>query len=442
MQLKDSAGYLTSGATPGALELYETANRDLRCYLRDPIGTADAAIAQSPRFLMAHVFKAWLYLLSTEPAATAAARGILDAARELPGNERERMHFEAASALSEGRWREASRRLEDLSIEYPRDGLALQVGHQVDFFRGDARMLRDRIARALPAWTRSQAGFHALLGMHAFGLEECGEYGAAESQGRRALEIEPRDSWAQHAVAHVMEMQSRQADGIAWMRANPEAWSHESFFAVHNWWHLALFHLDRGEHAEALALYDGPIRGNRSALAMEMIDASAMLWRMQLRGIEAGKRWQALADDWQAAKHEGGYAFNDVHAMMAYVGAGRDEAAHAVIEAQRAAMRSPGDNAAFTREVGHPAALAIQAFGAGDYLRCIELLRNVRGITHRFGGSHAQRDVFDLTLIEAALRGRQNGLAAALSAERLSAKPTNPYSRVLLQRASGLAMAA
>lgn len=111
-------------------------------------------------------------------------------------------------------------------------------------------MLRDRIGRALPSWGSDMPGYHAILGMQAFGLEEMGEYIRAEKLGRTAVEIEPRDGWAQHAVAHVMEMQSRQKDGIAWMRADPEAWTRESFLKVHNWWHLALFHYDLGETGE------------------------------------------------------------------------------------------------------------------------------------------------------------------------------------------------
>jgi hypothetical protein len=173
---------------------------------------------------------------------------------------REAGHVAALGALSKGRWHRAGLLLEDLSIDMPRDALALQAGHQIDFFTGNARMLRDRIARALPAWDAAMPGYHAMLSAHAFGLEETGDYARAEASGRHAVELEPRDGWGQHAVAHVMEMQSRQADGIAWMRANPDNWTAESFFQVHNWWHLALFHFDLGEIDAVLALYDGPIR--------------------------------------------------------------------------------------------------------------------------------------------------------------------------------------
>jgi hypothetical protein len=254
--------------------------------------------------------------------------------------------------------------------------------------------------------------------MHAFGLEETGNYARAEAQGRLSVELEPRDGWGQHAVAHVMEMQGRRREGAAWMRANPDAWSRESFFAVHNWWHLALFHLGLDEIDEVLALFDGPIYGKTSPVILEMVDASALLWRLYLRGVDVGNRWNAVADRWEPVASAGNYAFNDMHAMMAFVGAGRDSAAKAVLEAQQAAMDGSGDNAAFTREVGHAATRAIRAFGDGNYAGTVELLRPVRNYAHRFGGSHAQRDLIDLTLIEAAARAGQDRLAAALLAER------------------------
>ena len=111
-----------------------------------------------------------------------------------------------------------------------------------------------------------------------------------------------------------MEMQGRQRDGIAWMRGNTEGWSRDSFFAVHNWWHLALYHLDLGEIDEVLALFDGPIYGAQSKVVLEMIDASAMLWRLHLRGIDVGERWEAVADAWEPIADAGNYAFNDAHA--------------------------------------------------------------------------------------------------------------------------------
>ena len=416
--MKESNGYDISGATPESLDTLEKGLYELRCYVGDPVATVNKALAERPTLVMGYVLRAWLHLLGTEPAGVPVAREAHAAAQALPANDRERRHLHAIGELIEGRWRAAGLVLEDVSIDYPRDGLALQAGHSIDFFTGDSRMLRDRIARALPSWDKSIPGYHATLGMYAFGLEETGDYARAESAGRLSVELEPRDGWGQHAVAHVLEMQDRRRDGIAWMRRNPEAWSRESFFAGHNWWHLALFHLGLDEINEVLALFDGPIYGKKSNVILEMIDASALLWRLYLRGVDVGNRFRVLADNWTPFAAAGNYAFNDVHAMMAFVGANRTEEAGAVLEAQRSAIAADGDNADFAREVGHPAALAIKSFGDGNYAEAVRLLRPIRSYAHRFGGSHAQRDLIDLTIIEAAARSGQERLARALRVER------------------------
>lgn len=303
-------------------------------------------------------------------------------------------------------------------------------------------MLRDRIARALPHWGRSLPGYHAVIGMHAFGLEESGDYAQAEKQGRLSVELEPRDGWGQHSVAHVMEMTNRPRDGVAWMRGNVDAWSPDSFFAVHNWWHLAVYHLELEQIDEVLRLYDGPIYGKRSTVILEMIDAAALLWRLHLRGVHLGDRWEALADNWTPHIGAGNYVFNDVHAAMAFAGSRRPQSLQALLETQRAAMGSAGDNAYFAREVGHSATLAIQAFGEGSYAEAVRLLRPIRNIAHRFGGSHAQRDVLDLTLIEASFRAGNSALAAALAAERAAVRPHSPLARLFVQRSLRLEQAA
>ncbi|MER9016040.1 tetratricopeptide repeat protein [Mesorhizobium sp. M0898] len=439
MAVSDAFGLTLSGATEAGLSSYSRAVRELQCFIGDPVGSVDRAIAEDPGFVMAHVFKGYLFGLATEREATAVAKACHEAALPLAATTREQAHVAALGHLAEGRWHEAARVLEDIAIEFPLDALALQTGHQIDFFTGNARMLRDRIGRALPSWQSDMPGYHAILGMQAFGLEEMGDYARAEKLGRTAVDLEPRDGWAQHAVAHVMEMQSRQKDGILWMRANPEAWTRESFLQVHNWWHLALFHYDLGEIDEVLALYDGPIYGERSTLALNMVDASAILWRLHLGGVDVGERWATLAANWLPMASAGHYAFNDAHAMMAFVGAGLEAPARNLLEAQREAMRGKDDNAGFTRDVGHPLTLAIKAFGEGNYAGTIRLIRPIRAIAHRFGGSHAQRDVIDLTLIEAALRSGDGAMARALAAERALARPDSPLSALFSRRATALA---
>lgn len=424
--MKDAQGQSLSGANATALLAYQAALDNFKCFIGDPVADVERAIAASPEMTMAHVLKAWLNLLGTEPAGQPVAQAACAAAARLPANERESLHLRAATLLSQGQWARAGRVLEDLSIAYPLDLLALQAGQQVDYFTGDARMLRDRIARAMPHWQRGMPGYHAVLSLRAFGLEEAGDYGQAERHGRAAVELEPRDGWGWHAVAHVLEMRNEPAAGMQWLAPNAATWSEGSFFAVHNWWHLALFHLALGDDDAVLRLYDEAIGGAGSTVMLDLIDASALLWRLHLRGADLGERWDALAARWLEAGRAGRFAFNDLHMMMALVGAGREDDQLTLLRVLEEAMARNDDNAMFTRAAGHPAALALHAFGRGDHSRCAELLRDIRSGAHRFGGSHAQRDVIDLTLLAAAQRCGQPALAQALLAERQAVRPQAP----------------
>jgi tetratricopeptide (TPR) repeat protein len=423
MLIRDPSGLELTGASQAAADKYGEALQAWACYAGDPMALLGEALADSPQFVMAHALSASLCLMGTNAETAAVGRQSIEAARDLPASSRERAHLAALKAFAGGELRKAARILEDVSTEAPRDIVALQAGQVIDFFLGDSRNLRDRIGRTLPAWSRADADYHNVLGMLAFGLEETGHYARAEEAGREALELERRNSWAQHAVAHVMEMQDRRADGIAFMRADIDAWTHQNFFQVHNWWHLALFHLGLGEVEETLRLFDGPIFGGRSDMALDLVDAAAMLWRLHLLDIDLGERMTALSEHYEAKGSPGVYAFDDVHAMMAHVGAGRREAQAEIRNAQIRAIEGPGDNAYFAREVGLPMVEALAAFGAGDFDTVLERLRPVRNIANRYGGSHAQRDLIDLTLIEAARRGGRKALHAALLAERETAKP-------------------
>jgi tetratricopeptide (TPR) repeat protein len=428
--MRDAVGYPLSGCKTPALDLLDRAGHEFRCFAGNPLATAEAALAAAPELVMAQVLRAWLLLLSTEAPAVPLAAQALAQARLLPRNERESLHLRAAELVCHGHWRAAGLVLEELSAAYPLDSLALQAGQQIDFFCGDTRMLRDRVLAVLPAWSDAVPGWHSVLGMLAFGLEENGDYARAERLGRQAVELEPRDAWAQHAVAHVLEMQGRRDEGIRWMEGN-HGWQQDNFLATHNWWHLALHHLAHDNAAAVLKLYDGPIHGHRPTVVAELIDASALLWRTELRGHAVGERWDALATLWEPHAASGNYAFNDLHAAMAFARAGRDAALRDLFRSQEQALSRGDDNAGFTRDVGAPAVRAFVAFAQNDFARAVELLRPIRTRTNRFGGSHAQRDVIEQTLIEAAQRGGQAALARAWMTQRQSlAEQRRPGARL------------
>jgi tetratricopeptide (TPR) repeat protein len=431
----DAQGNTVSGATLEAAELLDGAIEAFNIYRGDPVALADRAIEAAPHFAMAHIFKAHLFSLATEPEAAREARTILGTVKALRLSEREASHVAALDLLLDGQWTAAAMALDRHNADYPRDILALQAGHLVDFYRASARGLRDRMARVLPRWSTDTPGYSILLGMHAFGLEETGDYGRAEDTGREALHLQPLDSWAHHAVAHVMEMQGRAEDGIGWMIAREPHWAgDDNFFRVHNWWHLSLCHLDLGQADKVLELYDGPIRQHRSLVALDMVDASALLWRLHLSGHDVGDRWHELAAAWD--KHADGrtYPFNDWHAVMAYLGAGRT----AEVERILAGFRADGGVAEvgeWGRKTALPLVEGFVAFWRGDFEAAADVLHGARFIANTFGGSHAQRDIVDWTLTEATVRGGLTGMAEALANERLALKPHSPVNRSFLTRA-------
>lgn len=445
--LTDRHGNAVSTSNRAAVEQLDAALALLLGYRAEVLPAVEAVIAGQPDFAMAHAMRAGLMVLSFEQACVAEAEASIAAAWDLPGiTPREAAHLAAARSWCAGDFAGAKRRYEALAAAHPRDLLAQLLAHQFCFFLGDAAGLRDHPTRAMRAWREAETDFSWLLGMQAFGLEENRQYAQAEDAGRMALALQPGDAWALHAVAHVMEMQGRDAEGVAFLAQRRADWKPATLLAVHNAWHQALFHLERGDARQVLRIYDTEVAAGVAAgaaqPAIELVDASAMLWRLLLRGADTGGRFGLLSAAWEKAGGEGFYAFSDLHAVMAHLGAGREDAAAHVIGAMRRAAAGQGTNAALTRAVGLPLAEGFFAFARGAHGRAVDAIAPVRPGAIAFGGSNAQRDVIALTLLEAAIRAGDRAMARALAAERVVAKPESPLARMLAARAGGLAMAA
>ena len=342
-----------------------------------------------------------------------------------------RRHAFAARAWLDGDQVLAAERYGAIVADCPRDILALVVAHAFDFRLGLRQMLRDRIARVLPHWHAAIPFYASVLAMYAFGLEENGQYGRAERMARRALELDPRHAGAVHAISHVMEMQGRCREGLAFLTATEAAWV-DTGFAVHLAWHRALFHLEAGDAQSALAVYDARIA--QSCSMSELADASALLWRLQFCDTRLGARWSQLADRWDGQVLAGARSFYITHAMMAFAAAGRTVAVQRIFDLLREAD-SGAPSALYSEEaLVLPLCTALFAFSRRDYATCIERLVRVRDIAHRCGGSLAQCDLIQLTVVEAALRARKVNLARVLVAERMAQKPSSRLNRRFEQR--------
>jgi hypothetical protein len=175
---------------------------------------------------MGHCLKGYLGMLACTTATHNDVRQSLEfmATRHSALTRREQTHLAALEAWFAGDLRTACGLWDDILVDHPTDLLALRLQHFATFWTGKSMALRDGIARAWHAWDEQTPGYSYVLGMYAFGLEEAGDYAAAEARGKRAVELNPDDLWAIHAVAHVLEMQGRLHDGMAWLSYPCDVW--------------------------------------------------------------------------------------------------------------------------------------------------------------------------------------------------------------------------
>jgi tetratricopeptide (TPR) repeat protein len=403
-----------------SVALLDIAIEELAALAGDPVADADAAVAADDSLVLGHIYRAYLQLYGTTPEGVAAAGEILKQLDETAMGERELHHLRAARHWAKGDWEATTRSLERALLCHPRDLLALKVAQDLYFFLGNRLELRDIAARVLPAWPRDRPGWGYVQGIYAFGLEENADYRQAEARARAALDCNPKDVWSVHALAHVFEMEGNQRDGVDFLTASAPDWS-PSYFAIHNWWHRGLYHLELGEIGETLALYDDPIRAGRSTEWLDVVDAAALLWRLSLFGVDVAERAGQLAADIDDLVGSPVYIFNDWHAVMAFGLAGDVERTERVIASNRH-LAAP-TNAGAAERAGLALLEAFAAFAACRPDRAIDLLIDIRPRASAVGGSHAQRDVIDLTLIAAAARSGDDSLARALVTERVARKP-------------------
>jgi hypothetical protein len=431
MQFRDSRHLALTAASSLAADRYDEIVDRIARYHPDPFAAIDLALAEDPSFVSAHCARAAIGVMAAERPAEGLIRASLAAVQHLEPNERERRHLSAAEVWLSGDFHRSADLYGKIALDYPNDLLALQVAHLGDFYLGRQRMLRERPAHALPHYDARMPGSGYVLGMLAFGLEETNRFERAQATGLEALARNARDVWALHAVTHCYEMTGKVAEGARFLEDRRGDWASGNGFAFHNFWHLALFELERGNVARVLELFDHAIFPKPSAVAIELVDASALLFRLYLRRIDVGQRAASVASAWSDPAHHGYYAFNDVHAVMAFLVDGRIDEARRLVRELELASGEDGSNAQMSRHVGLPLAQALIAFAEARYERVVETLWPLRLGAHAFGGSNAQRDIIDQTLGEAALRAGNPGVARALAAERRLFRPESSWARHL-----------
>lgn len=431
--IRDAQGHHLTDASADAARSIDAAVRAYTLAYGDPIAQFDVAREAAPGCTMARLGKAWVLAMSNDPAGVATARTSAEQIRDMPMNERERAHLAALEHAAVGRWASAVTLLDRHLMRYPFDLMAHQTVMRLDGFLGRFHLTAARTSRALPLWSKDRPGYGIIFSFHGFGLEELGDYERAEDVSRAAAELEPHGYWPHHAVSHVLEMTGRPGDGLKWMDDREPLWSgKDNTNRVHIHWHKALFHVERGDHEAALALLDGPVRATLRPVGTSLCNATALLWRLEMLGLEAGERWHDYVQLWQGRANGATSVFNDIHAALTMLRAG-DENGFERLRSQMAETASAGTEQSPTwREVGLPVVNGLRDFTLGAYASAVAHLLPARFNLARMGGSHAQRDIIDWTLTEAAVRAGMRDVAVALANERLASRPgSNPNQRLL-----------
>jgi len=380
-------------------------------------------VAIDDDLVLGHILKAYLLLYASSADGTRNAAALLKRFEGTDAglNERELLHLRTARAWAAGDWDGATHLLERALLHNSRDLLALKLAQDLYLQLGQSRELQGVASRVRRAWPPERPGWGYLQGLFAFGLEENGEYAQAEVFARAALHHNAQDTWAAHALAHVLAMQSRPQEGIAFLTETERDWS-SSFFAVHQWWHKALFHLDLGDPDSALSLYDGPIRKDSSLKWPDLVDAAALLWRLSLLGLDVKERATELTRDIEPLLAEPTYIFNDWHAVMAFSLAGRHDLSGRLLASNR--RDAHGTNKTVAEQAGLALLEGFDSFASGQVDRAADVLTHVGPFAHAVGGSHIQRDIISLTVIHAAPTTRDTAKVVDLEAHRNRALAT------------------
>ncbi|MFY0612334.1 MAG: tetratricopeptide repeat protein [Hyphomicrobiaceae bacterium] len=436
---QDAQGHSLTGANADTASHVDLAVRAFTLNYGDANAHLTAALEVSPECAMAGLLRCWLLALSNDPAQIAKIGGLLAELPEAAMNERERSHLAALRLAASGRWASAVAALDRHLMTYPHDLTAHQCALRLDGYLGRFHRTAGRSARALPFWSKDQPGHSILKSFYGFGLEELGEYGRAEEIGRAAADVEPYGYWSHHAVSHVLEMTGRPDEGVAWMEQRLPFWSDaQCNNRVHIWWHKALFHIELGRSDEALRLYDDEILTAMRPVGTQLCNATALLWRLEMLGCEAGGRWQHQHTLWQKQANGKTSPFNEIHAAIAALRAGERPAFEALQATMRQSAETGSELAATYGGVAVPIVEAMAKFVDGKYGDAVDHLLAVRADLWRMGGSIAQRDVIEWTLAEAAVRASMPGVARSLANERLAARPQSVVNRDILKHAEAL----
>jgi tetratricopeptide (TPR) repeat protein len=423
---QDQWGYSVTSEEPDAVEALNQAFNGYFQFRTDAMKNLDASIEADPDFALPHAGKGILLESLKKPELHHAAHNELEAAKkaQTPTTAREHHYIAALEAALAGQVTTAVTHYQQIAIDHPHDLFAIRLAQSELFWIGEVAWMRDISESVAPHWAADVPGYSSYLSIRSFGLEENGDYNLAEKYGRQAVDLDPTDCWGAHAVAHVLVMQGRLDDGISWLSELNGNWSAANHMAHHLWWHLALFYTEHGDYDAGLDIYDQRLRDLDSPLMQAMPDFyvdiqndTALLQRLELRGIDIGDRWQPIAELAKARIGNHYSPFTSAHCALALAAADRfDEAKELVRHIREFIAVDVGPLGPRYALAVLPASEAAVAHRKGEHQRVIDILMPARRNLWQMGGSHAQRDLFFQLLVDSAVKlGRRDILDLLLS---------------------------
>jgi tetratricopeptide (TPR) repeat protein len=438
---KDCRGLALTTVSEQAVAAFDRVIDGYLGYRADLAARMEALLAADTDFGLAHCLRGYLFMMSFRGDMLGAARAALADARRCPGSAREQAHAAALAHWIDGDPDRAVAVWDHILDAHPHDILAFRLAHFVNFWSGRPEAMLASVLAVERHWSAALPGYASLLAC--FAHEEAGYYLLAENAGRAAIRLDPTDLWAAHGVAHVLDMTGRRTEGIAWIEGLQARWDGSNNLKHHLWWHQAMYHLELGDFAKVLALYDSgfrdlasPLTGMAPDLYIDMQNAASMLFRLGRHGVDLGDRWVELADKAEARIGDCQSAFTVVHWMMALAATGRDAAAAAMLSGMEDFARGGQPIAQLVRDVALPVARAVLANGQGRHGQAVALMRPVLGEMYRMGGSHAQQDVLEQMFLDSALKAGSDADVRLLLERVAGRHPMPPIRR------RGYAMAA
>lgn len=418
--VKDAYGNAVSSSSRAAVDAYDRGVRALLGFGASAIDEFRAAVDADPDFALARAaLGISLVLAEKMPEGRAEMEGAVAAAGSAALTPREKGHVEALALWVAGRSHDAIPLMKDILAGHPRDMLLMQRLYYVYFWQGRSAEMLELTQSLVPAL--GDDGF--MLGYHAFALEENRRFDEALALAERAIAINPRDAWAVHALAHVLYERGENAHGIEALPPRIHPCDHLGYFKNHLLWHLALMHLAEGRYDRVHKLFQSVFGDLEITVGSDLQDSVALAWRLDLYGQPDPRRWGHLGPAARGWIDVPLLLFHDLHVGMALCASGDWQAAERQLDGLR--RRAKKTRNATLPEVVVPLMEGLHAFARGEYAPSVALIEPLAGRIVEVGGSHAQREVFHDTLLEAALRAGEPERAGALLERRVAKRP-NP----------------